>query len=273
MPSDGWVAPGDVRLHYLDWGDPSRPPVVFLHGGSAHAHWWDFTLPHLVDRYRCLALDLRGHGDSDRPADGDYGLAAHAGDVLGFVDALGLERPALIGHSFGGFVAMVAAGRAANLAALAVVDSRARIGERSARMLDALRKLPHPRWSSRDEAVARFRLLPAATVASPEVLAHVARHGLEQDGDGTWTLKCDRRALAGASAQDLTPHLAAARCPVLAVRAELSEIVSADAMAEYRAAAPGIELAEIAGAHHHVMLDDPQALARVLGEFLDRHRR
>jgi pimeloyl-ACP methyl ester carboxylesterase len=270
-PTDGWLTHAGVRLHYLEWGAASRPPVVLLHGGSAHAHWWDFTLPWLADRYRCIALDLRGHGDSGRPTDGDYRLDAHAGDVLALCDGLALQRPALIGHSFGGFVAMIVAGRAGErLAALVVVDSRARIGQRSARLLEALRKLPHPRWASRDEAIARFRLLPAATVAPAEVLAHVAQHGLEQDGHGTWSLKFDRRALAGAAAQDLAPHLAAARCPVLAVRASASEIVGAEAMAEYRAAVAGVELAEIADAHHHVMLDQPEALARVLGEFLDR---
>ena len=65
---------------------------------------------------------------------------------------------------------------------------------------------------------------------------------------------------------------AAARCPVLAVRAVHSEIVTADGLAEFRAAVPQVELAEIADAHHHVMLDQPAALARVLGDFLDRHR-
>jgi pimeloyl-ACP methyl ester carboxylesterase len=273
QPTDGWLVHAGGRLHYLDWGDPAHPAVVFLHGGSAHAHWWDFTLPLLADRYRCIALDLRGHGDSARPADGDYALGSHADDVCAAIDTLALQRPVVVGHSFGGFVAMVVAGRRGDtLAGLAIVDSRARIGVRSARMLEALRKLPHPRWPDADEAVARFRLLPAATVAPAAVLAHVARHGMHQVADGTWTLKFDRRALAGAPAQDLAPHLSAARCPVLAVRAAHSEIVAADALAEFRAAVPGVEVAEIADAHHHVMLDQPAALAQVLADFLDRHR-
>ncbi|MEO8601274.1 MAG: alpha/beta hydrolase [bacterium] len=272
MPTDGWLKHGDVRLHYLDWGNPTLPAALFLHGGSAHAHWWDFTLPLLADRFHCIALDLRGHGDSSRPADGNYALAAHADDVCAAIDALGLTRPALIGHSFGGFVAMVVAGRMGEaLAALAIVDSRANIGVRSARMLEALRKLPHPRWPDRSEAMARFRLLPAATVAPAAVLAHVAAYGLQEAADGTWTLKFDRRALAGAPAQDLASHLIAARCPILAVRAAHSDIVDVEALAEFRAAVPAVELAEIADAHHHVMLDQPATLARVLAEFLERH--
>jgi pimeloyl-ACP methyl ester carboxylesterase len=246
--------------------------VLFLHGGSAHAHWWDFTIPHLAARFRCVAVDLRGHGESGRPDNGDYGLTAHAGDVTAVVDALGLGGGAVVGHSFGGWVAMVYAGQAGSaLAALAVLDSRPQIGVRSARMLEALRKLPHTRYPTRAEAISRFRLLPAATTAAPEVLAHVAAHGVVGDAEGMYLARFDRRALAGAGPQDLTPYLRAARCPILAVRAAHSEIVDAAALQAYRDAVPSAELVEIAEAHHHLMLDRPATLAEVLGRFLDRH--
>jgi esterase len=267
---DGFIEVGGVRLHYVDWGTPEQPPVLLLHGGSAHAHWWDFVVPHLAERYRCVALDLRGHGESGWPATLDYGLAAHAGDVAALVDALALRGVAVVGHSFGGFVAMVYAQHASRqLSALVIVDSRARIGERSARLLQALRKLPHPHYASLAEAEQRFRLLPASTTADPSVLAHVIRHGMTQTADGTYTLKFDRRALSGAPAQDLAPALAAVQCPILAVRGARSEVVSAAALAEFPAANPRARTAEVADAHHHVMLDQPAALARVLRAFLD----
>lgn len=271
-PAGGWVGGRGLRLHYLDWGTAGRPPVLFLHGGSAHAHWWDFTIPHLADRYRCVALDLRGHGESDRPSDGDYSLAAHATDVAAVVAALDLHRGAVVGHSFGGWVAMLYAGAAdRDLAALAILDSRAQIAVRSARMLEALRKLPPTRYSTHAEAVRRFRLLPAATAAAPDVVAHVATRGITQDADGMYLPRFDRRALAGATPQDLTPHLRAARCPILVVRAAHSEIVDAASFLAYRDAVADVELAEIAGAHHHLMLDQPAAVAEVLARFLDRH--
>jgi pimeloyl-ACP methyl ester carboxylesterase len=272
-PIDGWVEADGLRLHYLDWSG-SGPPVLFLHGGSAHAHWWDFAIPPLADRFRCVALDLRGHGESGRPADGDYGLAAHARDVAAVVTALGLAGGGVVGHSFGGWVAMVYAGRAGDaVGALAILDSRPTIGVRSARMLEALRKLPHTRYATREDALARFRLLPAATRAAPAVIAHVAQYALVREPDGTYLPRFDRRALAGAGAQDLTPHLRAARCPILAVRAAESEIVDAAALAAFRTAVPTAELAEIADAHHHLMLDQPAALASVLASFLGRHLR
>ena len=166
-PRDGFVDADGVRLHYVDWGEPGQPPVLFLHGGSAHARWWDFVVPHLADRYRCVALDLRGHGDSGWPATLDYRLAAHAADVAAVIEALDLRDVAVVGHSFGGFVAMVfAPGAGPRLSALVIVDSRVRISERSARFLDALRKLPHPRYATIEDATQRFRLLPAAHSAA-----------------------------------------------------------------------------------------------------------
>jgi pimeloyl-ACP methyl ester carboxylesterase len=269
-PSEGYVDSGTVRLHYVDWGAPERPPVLFLHGGSAHARWWDFLVPHLAHRYRCIALDLRGHGDSGWPSGPDYGLETHAADAAAVIDALDLHPVAVVGHSFGGFVAMTFAPTAGPcLSALVIVDSRARITERSARYLEALRKLPHPRHASLEEAVHRFRLLPMASTASPDVLAHVARHGMRRDADGAWTLKFDRRAVAGTPVRDFSPALAAVRCPVLAVRGADSEVVPQVGLAEFRAANSRIVTASIAHAHHHVMLDQPAALAQVIGAFLD----
>ena len=266
----GFVAAGGVRLHYLDWGSHERPPLLLLHGGSAHARWWDFVIPHLLDAYRCVAFDLRGHGESEWPGTRDYSLAAHAGDVAAVVSALDLRDAAIVGHSFGGFVALVYAGAAgAHPAALVIVDSRARIGDRAARLMQALRKLPHPRYATLDEAVQRFRLLPTGTAAPAAVLAHVARHAMRQTADGAYTLKFDRRALSGAPAQDLTPALRSVRCPILAVRGSESQIVSRAALAEFSAANPRVRTAEIAGAHHHVMLDQPAELARTMREFLD----
>jgi len=271
-PVDGFIDANGVRLHYVDWGHAGQPPLLLLHGGSAHAHWWDFVVPALGARHRCIALDLRGHGDSGWSTMLDYRLETHAADVAAAVDALDLRHVAVIGHSFGGFVAIrFAALAGARLSALVVVDSRARISLRSARYLEALRKLPHPRYATLEEAQQRFRLLPAAHQARADILSHVVRRALKQTPDGTWTLKFDRSAMAGTQAQDLSHHLAAVQCPILAVRGALSDVVSADALAEFAAANPRATIAEVAGAHHHVMLDQPEALAAVVQNFLTRN--
>jgi pimeloyl-ACP methyl ester carboxylesterase len=264
-PRSGHLTAGGLRLHYLDWGGEGLPPLLLLHGGSAHAHWWDFVVPHLRGRLRCIALDLRGHGDSEWSPTRDYRLESHAADVAALAESLALRRFILAGHSFGGFVALTYARLAgAALAGLVIVDSRLRIGERSVRYMEALRKLPHPVYPSEAEAVRRFRLLPSGSAAPPERIAAMVRHGVRRRADGTWTLKFDRHSMASVPPQDLTPGLAVAAGPVLAIRGEHSTIVSPAALEEYRAARPDAELVEIAGAHHHVMLDQPEALAAAL---------
>src|SRR5215211_6317154 len=93
------------RFHYLDWGNEDAPPIVFLHGAGLTAHTWDLVCLRLRPYYRCLALDLRGHGESEWSRPLDYSLEAHAGDVAAFVGALGLVNPIVVGMSLGGGVA------------------------------------------------------------------------------------------------------------------------------------------------------------------------
>ncbi len=270
-PRDRFIRINGLRLHYLEYGETARPPVLLLHGGSAHAHWWDWFAARLVDRYRVLALDLRGHGDSDWAEAGEYGLEYHAADVRRLAEALELRQLTVAGHSFGGLVAVAAASALRErLAALIVVDTRIKVTEQAARFMGALRRLPHPVYASLEEAIRRFRLLPAANGASAEVLSHMARHAVRQEADGRWTLKFDRRAMVNTRPCDLTAALSAVWCPALFVRGSESQLVSAAALAELAAVTPHGETAEIAGAHHHVMIDQPLALAETVRRFLRR---
>lgn len=85
-------------------------PVVLLHSLAGNSGQWAGVLDHLRASRRALAIDLRGHGQSEAPANGDYSFAAMAGDVGSVVDSLGLERLILVGHSMGAGVALVYAG-------------------------------------------------------------------------------------------------------------------------------------------------------------------
>jgi pimeloyl-ACP methyl ester carboxylesterase len=259
-----------LTLHALAWGRPNHPVVVLLHGGSAHAHWWDFVAPALADRYRVIAPDLRGHGDSEHVRPPAYAIDDYVADLEGLAAACGLARFALVGHSLGGFVAMRYAGRhSPSLAALAVVDSRPVSGSGRSGLVNRLRHLPHPRYADREDAVRRFRLLPAGTSAAPEVLRHMALAGLTALPEGGFTLKFDRQAFAARERLDLNPALAGLRCPVLFVRGSESTFLDAETLRSMQALCARAESAEIAGAHHHVMLDRPAAFTARLAAFLD----
>ncbi|WP_030234782.1 alpha/beta fold hydrolase [Streptomyces sp. NRRL S-350] len=97
----------ETTLAYRASGRPDGPPLVLLHALGERACDWDPVLPELAPGHRVYALDLRGHGDSGRP--GRYGLEEMRDDVLAFLDALGLDRVDLVGHSMGGAVAYLLA--------------------------------------------------------------------------------------------------------------------------------------------------------------------
>jgi pimeloyl-ACP methyl ester carboxylesterase len=111
---------GPIQLHYLDWGGSGRP-LVLLHGLASSCRIWDFTAPLLAERFRVFAVDQRGHGLSDRP--GSYSFNDVTGDLAGFIEAFGLERPVIAGHSWGGSVAVqFAADHADTPSAIALID-------------------------------------------------------------------------------------------------------------------------------------------------------
>lgn len=265
-----FFAANGLRLHYLEWGEAGKPLVLLQHGSSAHAHWWDRFAPLLAPEFHLVALDLRGHGDSEHADPSAYSLDTYAGDLAALVKDLGVPSVRVVGHSLGALVATVfAATSEVPVEALCLVDVRLRgkrEGERP--FLDRLRQFPHPIYASREEAVRRFRLLPSGTTASPEILAHVALHGLRETADGRFTLKFDRNTLRDHIARDVRPELTSLRCPLLYVRGAESTLAPLKAADEVRALVPGAKIVEIAGAHHHVMLDRPAEFGEAVRQFL-----
>ena len=104
MVHDAFVDLNGLRFHYRDWGDYSRH-FVLLHGLASTTHIWNLTAPLLAQRFRLFALDQRGHGQSAKPEDG-YDFSSIVGDLSAFIEALDLKRPVIVGHSWGGNVAI-----------------------------------------------------------------------------------------------------------------------------------------------------------------------
>jgi 3-oxoadipate enol-lactonase len=108
VDDDCAIETAGIRLAYRVWGSAGAPPLVLLHGLGDSAGDWDGVAPAFARHWRVYAPDLRGHGRSGRP--GDYSVELMEADVLGFLDALGLDRVDLIGHSMGGLVGYLLAG-------------------------------------------------------------------------------------------------------------------------------------------------------------------
>ena len=108
-PTDNHVVVNGLRMHYRDWGG-SGDLVVLLHGLASNCRFWDLAAPLLTSDFKVLALDQRGHGSTDKP-DSGYDFPTVADDLLGFLQAVGAERPLIVGHSWGGNVALELAAR------------------------------------------------------------------------------------------------------------------------------------------------------------------
>ncbi len=109
-PNDEWTTIDGLSFHYRDWGG-SGQPILLLHGLASTCHIWNLVAPFLAQECSVIALDQRGHGESAKPNEG-YDFASVAGDVLGVISQLGWDAPVVVGHSWGGSVALEMAVRA-----------------------------------------------------------------------------------------------------------------------------------------------------------------
>jgi pimeloyl-ACP methyl ester carboxylesterase len=259
-----------LKLHFLQTGARDASVVCFLHGGAAHAHWFDRVIPVVRDRFHVIALDQRGHGQSDWAVPPAYATEDFAADLRGLMDRLGWRRMTLVGHSMGGHNAMAfAAWHPERTAGLAVVDSRPQLPpDRVQRMHERGRRPPRVH-ASEAAAVAAFRLLPRETIADPALLAHMARVGLMRV-DGGFRFRFDPACYGDRKPVDCWPLLPRITAPVLVVRGEHSPVLPLEMAARMLETIADAELVEIPGAYHHLTLDAPEAFGAILAGFLRR---
>jgi len=255
-----------VRLHFLEWGNPAAPPLVLLHGGAAHAHWWDHIAPILAEQYNVVALDLRGHGDSSWVVPPAYEIEDYVGDIEEIFAALHLDSPVVMGHSLGGFIALTYATRhTTTLRGLIVVDIGFRL--RNSRTMRFLRNMPAPHYQDEVEVLRRFQLFPTETFAVTPLLHHIARTSVRAQETGGLTLKFDR-ATMGRAPRDVSSLLETITCPTLLLRGSHSQHFAATTMTDMLERCPRARGVEIPGAGHHVFLDNPTAFLSAVRDFL-----
>jgi N-formylmaleamate deformylase len=235
------------RLAYREWGSSSATDaVVLIHGITSSSLSWVRVAPELADRYRVVAMDLKGHGDSARPA-GGYRLADQAAEVDALCEALGLASPIVIGHSWGGAVALVLATSTARVRRLVLEDPA--IGQRKAE--------PAERAARRDGYATTVGLTPEA--ASAQVRANVPAGWTEIDVAGKIdaVVKTSPEAVRAVfdanpdwDLHDLLPRLT---CPTLLVRAPVQQggIVDDEAVALAQAN-PQVQVVTVAEADHNI---------------------
>jgi pimeloyl-ACP methyl ester carboxylesterase len=259
----------DCPIHYLRWGDPRNPGLMLVHGGAAHAHWWSFLAPLLVEHYSVVALDLSGHGDSGRRE--LYPRRTWAEEVMAVSRAAGfVGPPILVGHSMGGLVSIVTASLYGDeLAGTIIVDAPVRRPDPESQEGDRGSSFRNPKtYPDIATARSRFRLVPPQPCENQYILDYIAEHSLhEVEGGVTW--KFDPKVFVLARPEAMHEHLASVRCRVALFRGEKSYVVPPETGEYmYQLLHRNAPLVSIPEAHHHLILDQPLAFIAALRTLL-----
>ena len=270
-PRDGEVDAGDLRFHYLEWGDPDHPTLLMLHGICQQAHSWDFISLALAHQYHVIALDARGHGDTQWPPDADYSLDAHQRDLNAVADALGLRNFILIGHSMGGRNGYVFASRHPDLVrGLVIVDTGPGQVAAGSRRIRNFITLPD-RLNSYEEFVERVM----EYTGRPAWMVHGSlQHTIRETADGKWTWKYDAAIRSpnfqpqSWPSEKLWKCLANLQCPTLAVRGANTDVLSEEVFQRMQRTIPNCQIATVEKAGHLVPGDNPKGFLEALQPFL-----
>jgi esterase len=271
LPQSHHVIVGAMRFHYLDWGGNGHP-VLFLHGGGLNAHTWDVVALMLRRRLRCIALDQRGHGDSEWSPARDYGVETQVGDIEGFIQLLGLENPLLVGQSMGGLNAIAYAIRhGERIKGLVVVDVGPEINPSGAERIREFSSTPE---LDSPEAFLE-RAIKFNPLRDPEVLRRSLFYNLRRLPGGKWTLKHDQRrsvedgGRTSTQREQLAGQIEKISSPTLIIRGARSDILSDEAAQKFARSLPRGRWVRVEGAGHNVQGDNPRGLLEAIDPFLE----
>jgi pimeloyl-ACP methyl ester carboxylesterase len=275
MYRDEWMTINGVKLHWQDWGPREAPVLLALHGLTQQSHTFDRVAERFAGRYRCIAPDFRGRGESEWAAPETYAMPQYVDDVVKLMDALEIPAAHVLGTSLGGLCGLsVGAFHPQRLLSLALNDigpeidpaGRARIAAYTADVPASFPTLD----AAVDWALGRYvwlRRLPRTRVT--EQIRWAVR-----EGSGGWRLKFDP---AIGRVERPSPEVMAAAgllwwkalealpCPMLLVRGAESDVLSRRTADEMARRQPGLVRAEVAGMGHAPMLTEAAAV-----EALDR---
>ncbi len=273
--TDRYIQINGMNFHYLEWGDAANPTIVMLHGGSQQGHSWDVVSLALSDQYHILALDQRGHGDSDWAPDGDYTIDANQGDIDGFVQAQGLDGFALVGHSMGGRNAYVWASRhPGKLKVLVVVDTGPVSMRQGQERMARFRELPDE-LDTFEEFAQRVQ---EYTGRSRQQVLGALMYSIRERSDGKWTWKYDKlfrqpeRRESGYTPEQLWECVNKIDCPTLVVRGANSDLFQEETMQRMQEIIPDCETVTIARAGHLVQGDNPADFVAATRNTLSRKK-
>jgi len=257
------------KISYNCWGEKNKPGLIFVHGGMAHADWWNFITPYFLKTHRVIAMNLGGMGDSEWRK--EYSTETWGLEIEGVCKKEKLKKPIIIGHSLGGMCGVYAASiMKKNLYGLVIVDTAILPPSDKPPKFD-FKIRANKIYKSLKEIKSRFRLVPGQLDALGYIMEYIAEKSIKKNKGG-WTWKFDPNYMKIFNSESFLERQAVYRnklkglkCRVAILRGEKSVIFpgsSAKYMHELMdKKSPIINVPE---AHHHIMVDQPMALISAL---------
>lgn len=264
---DTSVIAGEIGLHHVQWGEDG-PPIICVHGLTANAFSFQALADDLARDHRVFAYDLRGRGDSEKPAHG-YSVPLHAADLAAFIDALGIERPALVGWSLGAFISLYfAAHYPDRLSKLVMIDAGAPLPwqtseQQPAWLTASLNRLGTP-VPSYEEYTQRLKAAPFLGPYWNQYIELYFQHDVHHQSDGSVVSKGYREGILeeGARTAEAPPEeqWAHVHVPTLLLRAgqglfsDHDQLMTEEAAAAVQQAIPGSHLVNFPTLNHYTIL-------------------
>ena len=269
QPADRFVTVNGLRIHYLDWGNETKPPMIMLHGIGRVAHTFDHIAPHFAAGYHVMAVDMRGHGDSEWDPKGAYLVEDYTKDIEGMAAQLQLRNITIWGNSTGGRVAQVFAGLHPDLVAAVVSED---VGpERPTQVAESvtrqLKQEDAKGWASEEELLAQLKASNSRTPA--EVLQAYAHYGSKQRADGRVIWKRDPAIGNGFVPTELWRFVRQIKSPIIYVVGGRSTIVPAATQEELKKALPQAQIVTIPGVGHYPSEENTEAFLTIVDKFLN----
>jgi len=272
IPQDRYMQINGLRLHYLDWGNNECQTMLLLHGFMAHAHVWDDFAFSFGSRYHVVALDQRGHGESQWSKEGAYTIEDHFADIALFIETLRLEKLILVGHSMGGRHALFYAACAPHkVDRLILVDTRPGNDLQASHALrQLLATFPLETHSLKEVVEAIQSFYP---YLSREMCYHIANYGYKRVHEGNYIPKYDTRMgqqfeHMGYATESLWTFMENIPCPVLLIRGKKSLFLSRKIAQQMCKALPQTKFKEIPESTHMPVQENPIATTKVIADFL-----
>lgn len=265
--ADKFVTVNGLRIHYLDWGNPGKPPLIMIHGIARHAHTFDHIAPHFARDYHVLAIDMRGHGDSSWDPKGDYLVEDHVKDLEGLVTQLRLRKITMLGNSTGGRVVQVFAGMHPDLVTKLVVED---VGpQRPEDIASGFARRVQQEvngWASEDELVQQ--LTKENSGVAPSWVRTYAHFGVKPRGDGRLVWKRDPNLVKGFVPTDLWSSVRRITSPTIYVLGGRSTIVPAETQQELKKTLRDCQIVTMPGLGHYPDVEDPAGFLAIVDRFL-----